>query len=156
MTQSAAPPAASTPPGAAAPTAAAPTPVELMDQVAHAAAAYYRHFAALAAERGLTLMQGKTLSLLREPRPMRTLADLLACDASNVTGIVDRLEARELVRRQVDPADRRIKNVLLTEEGERTVRQIRVELTSSLTGLEQLDEADRQTFQRLLGQVFPG
>ncbi|MFF2073369.1 MarR family winged helix-turn-helix transcriptional regulator [Kitasatospora sp. NPDC058162] len=151
MTPTATPPAASSATGAA-----APTPVELMDQVAAAAAAYYRHFAALAAERGLTLMQGKTLSLLREPRPMRTLADLLACDASNVTGIVDRLEARELVRREVDPADRRIKNVLLTEEGERTVRQIRVELMSSLTGLAQLDEADRHAFQRLLGRVFPG
>ncbi|WP_327070544.1 MarR family transcriptional regulator [Kitasatospora sp. NBC_01250] len=151
MTQSATPPAAA--PAAA---VAAPTPVELMDQVARAAAAYYRHFATLAADRGLTLMQGKTLSLLREPRPMRTLADLLACDASNVTGIVDRLEARGLVRREVDPADRRIKNVLLTEEGEQAVREIRAELVSGLTGLEQLDEADRHALQRLLGLVFPG
>lgn len=151
MTQSATPPAAA--PAAA---VAAPTPVELMDQVARAAAAYYRHFATLAADRGLTLMQGKTLSLLREPRPMRTLADLLACDASNVTGIVDRLEARGLVRREVDPADRRIKNVLLTEEGEQAVREIRAELVSGLTGLEQLGEADRHALQRLLGLVFPG
>ncbi|PYC74534.1 MarR family transcriptional regulator [Streptomyces tateyamensis] len=126
-----------------------------MDQIARAAAAYYRHFAAMAADRGLTLMQGKTLSLLREPRPMRTLAELLACDASNVTGIVDRLEARGLVRREVDPADRRIKNVLLTEGGEETVRQIRAEMMSGLTGLEQLGEAQRHAFQRLLGEVFP-
>ncbi len=134
---------------------APPTPAQLMDQLAQAAAGYYRSFAAVAAERGLTLMQGKMLSLLRRPMPMRTLADLLACDASNITGIVDRLEARGLARRETDPADRRIKNVTLTEEGEETVRQIRAELMSGLTGLEGLDEEERITFQRLLGRVFP-
>ncbi|MEU9126988.1 MarR family transcriptional regulator [Kitasatospora sp. NPDC048540] len=135
--------------------AAAPTPVELMDQLARAAAAYYRCFATVAAERGLTLMQGKMLSLLRTPMPMRTLADLLACDASNVTGIVDRLEARGLVRREVAAADRRVKNVLLTEQGEQTVRLIRAELISGLAGLDQLDAEDRSALRRLLGQVFP-
>ncbi|WP_254648126.1 MarR family winged helix-turn-helix transcriptional regulator [Streptomyces sp. GbtcB6] len=135
---------------------AVPAPAQLMDQLAAAAAAYYRHFTALAAERGLTLVQGKTLSLLREPRSMRSLADLLACDASNMTGVVDRLESRGLVRREVDPADRRIKNVLLTEAGEQTVRLIRAEMMSSLTGLEQMSEDERRDFQALLCRVFPG
>ncbi|GAA2261434.1 MULTISPECIES: MarR family winged helix-turn-helix transcriptional regulator [Kitasatospora] len=132
-----------------------PTPVQLMDRLAHAAAAYYRNFASVAAGHGLTLMQGKMLSLLRRPMPMRTLADLLTCDASNITGIADRLEARGLVRREVDPADRRVKNVVLTEQGEETVRLIRAELMTGLTGLEQLDDEDRRTLGRLLGQVFP-
>ena len=136
-------------------TAAGPTPVQLMDQLAQAAAAYYRNFAAVAAARGLTLMQGKMLSLLGRPMSMRTLADLLACDASNVTGIVDRLAARDLVRRESDPDDRRIKIVLLTEEGERTVRRIRAELMSGLSGLEDLGEDDRRTLQHLLTRVFP-
>lgn len=43
------------------------------------------------------------LSLLGRPLPMRALAELLGCDASNVTGIVDRLEARGLVRREAAP-----------------------------------------------------
>lgn len=132
-----------------------PTPVQLMDQLARAAAAYYRHFATVAAEHGLTLMQGKMLSLLRMPRSMRELAELLACDASNVTGIVDRLEARELVRREPDPVDRRIKNVVLTGQGEQTVRLIRAELMSGLTALEQLDDAERTDLRQLLSRVFP-
>ncbi|WP_232247421.1 MarR family winged helix-turn-helix transcriptional regulator [Kitasatospora azatica] len=135
--------------------AVAPTPAQLMDQLAQAAAAYYRNFATVAAQRGLTLMQGKMLSLLRRPMPMRTLAELLACDASNVTGIVDRLESRGLLRRESDPADRRVKLVLLTAEGERAVAQIRAELMSELSGLESLEEGDRRALQRLLGQVFP-
>lgn len=126
-----------------------------MDQLAQAAALYYRNFAAVAAERDLTLMQGKVLGLLRRPMPMRTLADLLACDASNVTGIVDRLEARGLVRREANPADRRVKRVALTEEGEETVRRIRADLMSGLTGLESLGEEDRRSFRRLLEEVFP-
>ncbi|MFI0714955.1 MarR family winged helix-turn-helix transcriptional regulator [Streptomyces inhibens] len=143
------------PPSASPPKTPAPTPVQLMDQLAQAAALYYRNFAAVAAERDLTLMQGKMLSLLRRPMPMRALADLLACDASNVTGIVDRLGARGLVRREADPSDRRVKMVMLTEAGEETVRQIRSELMSNLTGLESLGEEDRHSFQRLLSQVLP-
>ena len=41
--------------------------------------------------------------------PMSELADFLACDRSNVTGIVDRLEARGLVERGASPIDRRVK-----------------------------------------------
>ncbi|MDH6117721.1 DNA-binding MarR family transcriptional regulator [Kitasatospora sp. GAS204A] len=134
---------------------AAATPDRLMDQLARAAAAYYRQFAAMAAESGLTLMQGKTLSLLREPKSMRSLAELLACDASNITGIVDRLETRGLVRREVSPADRRIKNVLLTEEGERAVRRIRARVSAGLTGLERLSAEERSSLQDLLDRVFP-
>ncbi|MFJ2863150.1 MarR family winged helix-turn-helix transcriptional regulator [Kitasatospora sp. NPDC087314] len=131
------------------------TPIELMDQLARVAAAYYRHFAAAAAGRGLTLMQGKTLSLLTRPRSMRALAGLLSCDASNVTGIVDRLEGRDLVRREPDPADRRIKNIALTDEGERTVRSIRADLMSGLTALEQLSDQDRTALRALLDRAFP-
>lgn len=133
-----------------------PTPVQLMDQLARAAAGYYRNFALVAAEHGLTLMQGKMLSLLRQPMSMRALAELLACDASNVTGIVDRLEARRLVHREVDRNDRRIKNVGVTAEGAEVVRLIRAEMMSNLTGLEQLDAQQRRALHDLLVQVFPG
>src|SRR6476620_4948623 len=43
------------------------------------------------------------------PRKMSELAQTLMCESSNVTGIVDRLEKRKLVRREADPADRRVK-----------------------------------------------
>ncbi|MFC5661853.1 MarR family winged helix-turn-helix transcriptional regulator [Kitasatospora misakiensis] len=137
------------------PPAPVPSPEELMERLARVAAAYYRHFATVAAGHGLTLMQGKTLSLLVRPRPMRALADLLACDASNVTGIVDRLAAQHLVRREADPVDRRIKNIVLTEQGEHTVRRIRAELMSSLTALEHLTPDERGTLYTLLGRAFP-
>ena len=57
-----------------------------------------------------------------EPRPMHELAALLACDNSNVTGIIDRLEARGLVERQPFEQDRRVKHVALTSRGDATAR----------------------------------
>ena len=54
------------------------------------------------AELDLTPVQGHALRLLdpEQPIAMSALADALFCHASNVTGIVDRLEARGLVERQ--------------------------------------------------------
>ena len=49
--------------------------------------------------------------------PMRRLVERLGCDASNVTGIVDRLEARGLVERTACPHDRRVRMVRLTRHG---------------------------------------
>ena len=51
------------------------------------------------------------------PVPMRDLAARLRCDASNITGIVDRLEARGLVERRAAPGDRRVKALVVTEQG---------------------------------------
>src|SRR5580765_7092686 len=59
-----------------------------------------------------------------EPLPMGRLANTLACDASNVTGLVDRLETRGLVRRQASRHDRRVKVIELTPEGARLRAQL--------------------------------
>jgi DNA-binding MarR family transcriptional regulator len=78
-------------------------------------------FMALAQELGLSPMQLHTLRIL-EPDvelPMSSLADKLFCDNSNVTGMADRLEARGLIERRPADYDRRVKLLVLTEEGER-------------------------------------
>ena len=49
--------------------------------------------------------------------PMRTVVERLGCDASNVTGIVDRLEARGLVERTACAHDRRVRMLRLTPRG---------------------------------------
>jgi DNA-binding MarR family transcriptional regulator len=78
-------------------------------------------FMALASEMGLAPMQLHALRLIEPGQglPMRSLAGLLFCDASNVTGIVDRLESRGLIERRQSPRDRRVKLLVLTEEGAR-------------------------------------
>jgi MarR family transcriptional regulator, organic hydroperoxide resistance regulator len=71
------------------------------------------------AELGLTFVQAHALRLLDPERPltMSALAQLLVCDASNVTGIADRLEARGLLERQSAGSDRRAKVLALTPAG---------------------------------------
>ena len=76
---------------------------------------------ALAGELGLAPTQLHALRLI-EPGaelPMSSLAGKLFCDASNVTGIVDRLEARGLIERRPASYDRRVKLLALTDEGRR-------------------------------------
>ena len=77
------------------------------------------HFQRVIAELDLSPPQAYALRRLEpeRPLPMRDLADGLACDASNVTGIVDRLERRGLVERQVSSSDRRVKTLVVTAEG---------------------------------------
>jgi DNA-binding MarR family transcriptional regulator len=59
------------------------------------------------------------------PRTSGGLAALLACDKTNITGLVDRLEPRGLVRRVRDDGDRRVVNIALTADGHEVVDQFR-------------------------------
>ncbi|MFH9066796.1 MarR family winged helix-turn-helix transcriptional regulator [Streptomyces coeruleorubidus] len=128
----------------------------LMERLARAAAGYYRDLTAAAALHGLTMTQAKMLILLRQqPLPMRALAGRLACDASNITGLVDRLEARGLVARHADAADRRIKNVVATEEGREAVRLIRADMRATSAAFARLDEEGRRSLYELLGRLHP-
>ncbi len=90
-----------------------------------------------AASVGLTAAQATILTLLSQPASMRRLAEQMGCDASNITGIVDRLEAKGLVARAADPADRRIKRIVQTAAGATAVKRFQSELirTSSLADL---------------------
>src|SRR5436190_24016022 len=76
---------------------------------------------ALCAEFDLTPAQGHALRVIDpdRPVPMSTLAESLVCDASNVTGIVDKLESRGLIARQGADHDRRVKQLAVTERGRR-------------------------------------
>src|SRR5262245_48282111 len=80
----------------------------------------------LCAEFDMTAMQGHALRMLDPGRPvaMSALADSLCCDASNVTGIVDKLESRGLIARQGAEGDRRIKMLAVTEKGRELRNQI--------------------------------
>jgi DNA-binding MarR family transcriptional regulator len=69
---------------------------------------------------GLSVAKFKALHTLvtaGEPLPLRTLAEQCACVRSNITQLVDRLEAEKLVVRTDDPGDRRSIRAELTAEG---------------------------------------
>ena len=76
-------------------------------------------FPTIAAEFDLSPPQAIVMRLLSEPRPMGDLATAMHCDNSNITGIVDRLEERGLVKRQPAEYDRRVKMIAITAAGSR-------------------------------------
>ncbi|HZD69547.1 MAG TPA: MarR family transcriptional regulator [Actinomycetes bacterium] len=80
---------------------------------------FREHLDATIAAFGLSLPQARALQVLEpeHPVPMRDLAAGLRCDASNITGIVDRLEARGLVERRSAPGDRRVRALVVTAKG---------------------------------------
>ena len=53
------------------------------------------------------------------PLPVRELAGLLGAEVSTVTGLADQLADRDLVQRQPDPRDRRVRRLVLTPDGDR-------------------------------------
>jgi DNA-binding MarR family transcriptional regulator len=69
---------------------------------------------------GLSLARYGVLEQLAgagEPLPLGELASRLSCVRSNITQLVDRLEAEGLVRRISDPSDRRLVCAELTPAG---------------------------------------
>jgi DNA-binding MarR family transcriptional regulator len=84
------------------------------------------------------------------PVPMGRLAETLRCDASNVTGLVDRLEAQGLVERRPSPDDRRVKVIQLTPTGSRLRAQLLRRVTSGSRPLSRLSAADQRALIRIL------
>jgi MarR family transcriptional regulator, organic hydroperoxide resistance regulator len=109
-----------------------------------------RHLERSAAEFDLSPPQALALLRLDQPLPMRELAEKLFCDASNITGIVDRLEGRHLVERKVDEADRRVKNLLLTPEGMSLLEQLKARLLEDVPAIGSLSKADQRALRDLL------
>src|SRR5438477_4047728 len=84
------------------------------------------HLPSAGGELDLSPAQCHVLHLIEpgRPLPMGRLAETLSCDASNVTGLVDRLESRGLVQRQPSANDRRVKVLQLTPTGSRLRAQL--------------------------------
>jgi DNA-binding MarR family transcriptional regulator len=108
-----------------------------------------------AAAIGLSTVQVKALLMMRpgEAVPMRSLASRLDYDASNLSTLVDRLERRGAVARQADPTDRRVKALILTDEGERLRASFWRSHVEDLGPLAPLDENDLRTMASLLAAL---
>ena len=111
----------------------------------------------LAAELRLSPAQCHVLHLIEpeRPIPMGELAGTLSCHASNVTGLVDGLESRGLLRRRPSPADRRVKVLVLTSTGLRLRALLLDRMTAAPpTALERLSLSEQRALVRLLARLL--
>jgi DNA-binding MarR family transcriptional regulator len=114
------------------------------------------HMPTLAATLELSPAQCHVLHLIEpgRPIPMKQLAATLSCDASNVTGLIDRLESRGLVRRLPGAADRRVKELDLTPTGARLRAQLIERMTAPPASFGRLSARDQRTLARILSRLL--
>jgi DNA-binding MarR family transcriptional regulator len=110
----------------------------------------------LASEFELSPAQCHILHLLEpdRPIPMGRLAEALACDASNVTGLVDRLESRGLIRRQPSAEDRRVKVLELTPAGARLRLAVLDRMTKPPDSMTRLSRDEQRMLVRILKHLL--
>jgi DNA-binding MarR family transcriptional regulator len=101
---------------------------------------------------GFSYVQANALWILEDgPISCGTLADLLEVDASNATGVIDRLERRGLLRREPQITDRRVKLLVITPAGRASVESIRTRLAERAPPpVDELPEEEQEQFFRLL------
>jgi DNA-binding MarR family transcriptional regulator len=95
----------------------------------------------------------KALHLLDGPLAMKELGGRMHCDPSFVTGIADMLEKRGLAVREPDPADRRVKRLVLTESGCQFKQRFEQEMLARLPMRNCLTRGERVTLLSLLHKM---
>ena len=122
--------------------------------VLHAASALESRVDARLAAIGLSLPKLAALRALvtaEEALPLGQLAERLACVKSNVTQLVERLEADGLVLRAPDPGDRRSRLAAITDAGRRAYEQgVRIQLDAERDLFAALSAEETTQLVRLL------
>jgi DNA-binding MarR family transcriptional regulator len=111
---------------------------------------YPPRFIEIAHTLGVTPPLLGALRFLEQPQTMGRMAELLHCDPSNVTGIVDALEDRNLAERKPSEVDRRVKVVELTGPGEKLRAQAVEEMRKPPAWIKDLSAADQRRLRDIL------
>lgn len=104
-------------------------------------------------DHGLTMWAYVVLTALREneTRTQAALADRIGADKTRLIPVLDDLQARGLIERRPDPADRRVRLLTITAEGRKlaTATQNAIQRNEEPV-LAKLSHDDRETFLRAL------
>jgi DNA-binding MarR family transcriptional regulator len=96
----------------------------------------------------------KALHTLECPMAMKELGKRMHCDPSFVTLVTDMLEKRGLARREPHAVDRRIKNVVLTEDGLALRQKVQAEITARMPWTTALSEDERAQLLALIRKML--
>jgi DNA-binding MarR family transcriptional regulator len=88
------------------------------------------------------------------PLPMKELAQRMGVDASFVTVVADTLEKRGFLRREPSQRDRRVKNLVLTDDGGAARERMLGQLAARMPWCYALDDAERECFLSLLRKML--
>ena len=105
---------------------------------------------------GLTPIQFAALQAIHQhPKiDQKTLAQLIGLDTSTTGGVIDRLELRGLVDRQASEFDRRVRLLVLTEDGQSILQTaVPLMLKAQEKILSPLNATDKKIFMSLLNRL---
>jgi DNA-binding MarR family transcriptional regulator len=114
-----------------------------------------RQFQELAGQAGLAPIQVHLLLSLDadRPGPMSDLAELLCCDASYVTNLVDRLEAKGFLERQASTSDRRVKLIAMTDAGRQAKSELMRRVSEPPPFIANMSDEDRDHLRDILARA---
>jgi DNA-binding MarR family transcriptional regulator len=106
----------------------------------------------LMSEFRLTASQARTLALLNpdQAMTMREAARLAYLEPSNLTGVIDKLEARGLVKRSLATEDRRVKMVRVTRAGATMREQLYARIREPAPWMLALSQQDQRELLSIL------
>ncbi|HKB31656.1 MAG TPA: MarR family transcriptional regulator [Streptosporangiaceae bacterium] len=107
----------------------------------------------LAEDFGVPLFTVKAMHWLGDGMAMKELGRRMRCDPSFVTAIADSLEKHGLARREPNPADRRIKNLVLTPEGRDLKERLEREMLARMPWCTALDLDERKALLALVRKL---
>ncbi len=110
-------------------------------------------FADVVDQLGLTPQQARAVLWLERPSAMRSLAVHLSCDASNVTGLADRLEELGVIER-TSGMDRRVTLLGLTSRGVKLRADLAERVATGSTVTAKLTAAERRQLSGLLDKLL--
>jgi DNA-binding MarR family transcriptional regulator len=109
----------------------------------------------LAKDCGVPAFFIKALHLLDGPLAMKELGQRMHCDPSFVTSIADMMEKRGLAVRESDPADRRVKRLVLTSAGLDLKHQVEQAMLERSPWRQALTPEERVTLISLIHKMAP-
>lgn len=133
------------------------TDLGVVDALAQLSFVVQHELGQVAAAHGLSLIQLRLLGVLRDRTPgMRELARHLGLDKSSMTGLVDRAERRDLVRRSPAPHDGRVIQVSITEAGHELIRAVEPRVAERIHALAAVLTAAQRTQLARLATLLVG
>lgn len=116
---------------------------EILDCVSELIGRVMSHGEQLAQKLAIPAPFIKALHTMDCPMAMKDLGKRMHCDPSFVTLVADMLEKRGLARREPHPADRRVKNIVLTDDGRSLKHRLETEIASRMPWSRALTDDER-------------
>lgn len=126
---------------------------EIFDAMTEFVAQLLQHGERLADRLDVPVSCMKAIRRLDAAVAMKDLGQRLHCDPSFVTMIADALEQRGLARREANPADRRVKNLVLTPRGHEVKATLEQEVLGAMPWTQALSVDEREQFLRLVRKM---